>query len=153
MKKKTRILIVDDDKISRDIVGGVVSELGYAMVKCSGYEDAKAAFKTHGPFHAVVTDLYMPNKSGKIRMLGYELAKFVNKESNDNCPIIVLSSESNPFIQCGLFFCQGSLFVTKPMKKEMLSVKIQKYAQIGRWCQMRDESSKLKLFSGERKHV
>ena len=153
MKSKTKVLIVDDDKVYRDIVGEVVGSLGYTMLKCESYYDAKEAFKKHGPFHLVVTDLYMPDKKGRMKKLGYDLAKFVNEESRDNCPTIVLSSESCPFIQCGLFFSGGSLFITKPMKREMLSVKIQKYAQLGRWCYARDEDNKIRLFSGEKKHV
>lgn len=153
MKSKTKVLIVDDDKASRDLVGDIVESLGYTMLKCESYHDAKEAFKKHGPFHLVITDLYMPNESGKIRMLGYDLARFVNKESDDNCPTIVLSSELNPLVHCGLFFSGGSLFITKPMKRDVLSVKIQKYAQLGRWCQARDENNSVRLFSGEKKHV
>lgn len=153
MKKNTKVLIVDDDKISRDLVGEIVSGLGYQMLKCSSCEDAKKAFQSHGPFHLVVTDLYMPNKKGKMSMMGCELASFVNKKSNDCCPIIVLSSETNPLVQLKLFFSGGSLFVTKLMKKEMLSAKISKYAQLGRWCQLCNETSNLKLFSGDKKHA
>lgn len=153
MKRNTKVLIVDDDNVSLEIVGEIVNSLGYSYVKCSDYYEAKEIFKNEGPFHLVVTDLYMPSKNGKMRMLGYDLVKFVSHESDENCPTIVLSSEMNPFVQWGLFFAGGSLFVTKPMKKEMLSVKIQKYAQLGRWCQTRDKESKVKLFSGVNNHV
>ena len=59
----TRILVVDDDGVSRAILRDILEKEGYLVVEETNSEDGIRAYKAE-PFDVVVTDLFMPEKGG-----------------------------------------------------------------------------------------
>ena len=63
MKKQYRILIVDDDDATREILGDLLEIEGYLV---SNVSDGITGLELHRekPFDLVITDIIMPNKEG-----------------------------------------------------------------------------------------
>lgn len=61
--RKTSVLIVDDNKIMRDILQGILVEKGYTASSC---EDGPSALKLASAkyFEIVLTDFQMPEMNG-----------------------------------------------------------------------------------------
>ncbi|MBU0483807.1 MAG: SpoIIE family protein phosphatase [Proteobacteria bacterium] len=82
----TKILIVDDDALIRDIIGMVLEEEGYAITKA---ENGADAIKNHHalPVDLIVSDMNMPEIDG------LELIKKL-RSAEDNVPVIILTGNS-----------------------------------------------------------
>ena len=61
--KAEKLLLVDDDPDVRDIVGRVLTELGYAVREAAGGQEALAALSDFSP-DLLVVDFAMPNMNG-----------------------------------------------------------------------------------------
>jgi CheY-like chemotaxis protein len=59
----SRILVIDDDPVSRDILRNLLEEAGHDVVEAATSEDGIVLYKETG-FDLVVSDLYMPEKGG-----------------------------------------------------------------------------------------
>ena len=59
----TAILVVDDQKELRAVVGRVLTEAGYEVAEAEDGDAALAAFRAHPPA-LVITDIVMPGKAG-----------------------------------------------------------------------------------------
>ena len=60
------ILIVDDEKIMRQMASAILKECGYEIITAQNGEECVDIFKNrHKEIHAVLLDLIMPKKSGK----------------------------------------------------------------------------------------
>jgi response regulator RpfG family c-di-GMP phosphodiesterase len=58
-----RILIADDDPVTRDVIGALLAEEGYACAKACCAEEALTLLDG-GEFHLVVCDMEMPDQDG-----------------------------------------------------------------------------------------
>ena len=63
MKEIKRILVIDDDLITRNGVAAVLQEEGYAVAVAADGYDGIAQFSAFHP-HLVLTDLQMPRVNG-----------------------------------------------------------------------------------------
>ena len=61
---KARILAVDDQRYFRELVSGLLAELGYETQTASSGEDALQALEQQSTFDIVITDLVMPGIDG-----------------------------------------------------------------------------------------
>ncbi|MEW6130376.1 MAG: PAS domain S-box protein [Acidobacteriota bacterium] len=65
---KGKILVMDDEKIIRDMLNDMLVDLGYEFTGTASGEEAIAAYKDalqrHNPFNAVIMDLTVPGKMG-----------------------------------------------------------------------------------------
>jgi PAS domain S-box-containing protein len=59
------LLLVEDDPIVRRVTVRGLRLLGYKVLEASGGTDALALAKTHGPIDLVLTDVVMPQMSGR----------------------------------------------------------------------------------------
>lgn len=57
------IMLVDDDQWNREIIAGVLRDLGHEVLECGNGKEALACFR-NGRFHMVLSDLKMPHMSG-----------------------------------------------------------------------------------------
>ncbi len=64
MKEKKRVLIMDDEKIVRDVVSKVVEESDCETITASGGKEARQALGGPESFLLLVVDLLMPQLSG-----------------------------------------------------------------------------------------
>ena len=60
---KASVLVVDDNKIMRDLLRGILESEGYSVISC---EDGPSALKLAGEkhFEIVLTDFQMPGMNG-----------------------------------------------------------------------------------------
>ena len=63
MAVKGELLVVDDDPRQREMVAGLLDDLGYRARPCAGADEALSALEAGG-VDAVLTDLRMPGRSG-----------------------------------------------------------------------------------------
>ena len=57
------ILVIDDDALFRDSLATTLRRSGYAVTACANAHDLEALLAAQ-PFHAIITDLYMPECDG-----------------------------------------------------------------------------------------
>ncbi|HNR88532.1 MAG TPA: response regulator [Spirochaetota bacterium] len=79
----SRILLVEDEEMSRDLVMGILKDRGYAVTACENGEAALGAYQMR-PFPLVITDIDMPVMDGN------ELIRQI-KGIDENQVIIVLT--------------------------------------------------------------
>ena len=60
----TKILVVDDDEESRELLSEVLTTNGYAVGVVENAEAARVALNQDGSYRIVIADLRMPNGSG-----------------------------------------------------------------------------------------
>ncbi len=74
MTENKRILVVDDLPKEREEAKRVCEEYGFDVTLAEDYEGAMTALHSGTQFYAVLTDLFMPRKTGsKDRSLGWDL--------------------------------------------------------------------------------
>lgn len=80
------ILIVDDDEVTRYLVGGVLAQAGYKVLEAHGGREATTMIRTAFP-DAIILDITMPD------MNGFEVLREIRRDSNSaNIPVIIHSS-------------------------------------------------------------
>lgn len=129
--KTTHILVVDDTKGIRVLIGKFLREIGFE--KISEAENGKEALqkleslkKTDSPIGLVIADIRMPV------MDGLELLKKV-RESNDfkNLPYVALTAESEKESVVKAIKAGINEYIIKPASKPLLEQKLAKaYSQI-----------------------
>jgi DNA-binding response OmpR family regulator len=85
MDRPFRLLLVEDEKVLRGLVGQFLRRSGYAVVEAADGLDGLREFDHAGPFDLVITDLMMP------RVDGLELAGELRSRRHDQ-PIIACSA-------------------------------------------------------------
>ena len=88
MPPASKILIVDDEPLMRELVRSMLEHDGHSVVVADGGENAldefRRAKRTDEPFSAVITDLGMPKMDGRV------LANRIKTES-PTMPVIMLT--------------------------------------------------------------
>jgi CheY-like chemotaxis protein len=84
---KLRILLVDDDKIDRKLISGMLTALGYDAVTAKDGDEALQIFASDGGFQLILTDINMP------KMDGFQLSLRL-KQMNPVIPIIAITGEN-----------------------------------------------------------
>ena len=87
MNTKADILVVDDDKLIREIVCLQLSSLGYHPTPAQDAIEAIDCMKNNHSFQLVLTDINMP------RMDGWQLALHI-KDLKPDMPIVALTGEA-----------------------------------------------------------
>ncbi|WP_160691916.1 response regulator [Clostridium sp. C2-6-12] len=114
MKKK--ILVTDDSASIRSFIRGLLEEANYDIVEASDGEEGIKVFKKEGNIDLIVTDIYMPVKSG------LELVVELKEEFRD-LKVIVLSDGGtyNFSNELGVVEALGA---THFMKKDLIKDKL-----------------------------
>jgi len=85
MEDEKRILIVDDEKLIRDIVSKIAQKRGVSLVPLPDGTNLKQTLEEN-VFDLAVVDLLMPNFSG------WDIVKMIRQDKNNGkIPIIILS--------------------------------------------------------------
>jgi DNA-binding NtrC family response regulator len=111
-RAKTRVLIVDDDSVMREMLVAFLEEYGFAAVAA---EDVDLALRTidDGPVDAVVSDIRMPRKDG------FALLRGVNR-LGARTPIILMSSFASATTEREALRAGACAFVHKPFAPDEL---------------------------------
>jgi len=118
-----RILIVDDSKTIRHVLGSLLKELGYNnIIEAENVEKAKQLSKNTPP-SLIISDWNMPGATG------LDLLKFVKSQPETaNVPFIMLTTETDraKIVEATRAGLQS--YLLKPIKKQILVEKLQELA-------------------------
>lgn len=110
------ILVVDDDRHTRLLLGAVLGNAGYNVsTACNGIEALDVLDKMH--IDLVVLDVMMP------KMDGYEFTKTV-REGNSTLPILMVTAKHLPADEKKGFIVGTDDYITKPIDEEKLLLRI-----------------------------
>jgi len=115
-KKKTRILLAEDDKNLGTILKSYLEAKGYSTVLCVNGQEAYESYKKE-TFDFCLLDVMMPIKDG------FTLAKEI-RETNKTIPILFLTAKSMQEDKLKGFDIGADDYVTKPFSMEELLVRI-----------------------------
>lgn len=115
----TTLLIVDDSKLSREMLSQVLTNQNFKVLNANSAEDALEMIPQHPEIKLIVSDYVMPNMNGV--ELTAKLRKTLDKS---RLAIIGLSSDNEP--RLGLEFIRNGAndFLTKPFIAEELTIRI-----------------------------
>ena len=118
MSNKDIVLIIDDDRVDREILKNILSKDFYVV----DYQDAQEGFdflaKHELDVKCVVVDVYMPV------MDGYAFLKKVN-ESGLKIPVIVATSDLGEDTQVKVLEDGAWDFISKPYNAEIVKLRVQ----------------------------
>jgi len=121
-----KILVVDDNQDSRELVVKVLKNKGYEMVEAVDGEEAVERAVTHRP-DLILLDISIP------KLNGYEVARILKeKEEFKDVPIVALTAHAMKgdrakALEAG---CEG--YISKPINVRELPAQIKSFLK-GRW--------------------
>jgi DNA-binding NtrC family response regulator len=107
-----KILVVDDDVSFRRVLEYQLKEAGYSVACAADGKKALDLF-SENPFHAVLTDLDMPELSGN------ELLRQIKKQSPDT-PVIVITAFATIDSAVDAMKAGAFHYLTKPLNRDAL---------------------------------
>jgi len=116
-----RILVVDDDPLSREFLGEAVRSLGYAVETIGSPLRALERLATGG-FDLVLTDLRMPE------MNGLELVRRIT-EAQPGLPIVLVTAHGSVKSAVEAMQAGACDFMLKPVAPEALAIVLQRVAR------------------------
>jgi len=125
-----KILIAEDDFVSRKILNTQLASLGEVDIAANGNEAftaVKMAFETNQPYDLICLDIMMPEIDGimalkKIRQL--EAQKGLNPETRSKIIMTTALSEKSHVLAAAQANCNG--FLVKPIDRARLFDEIRK---------------------------
>ena len=116
---KTKILVIDDDEIVRQVLEMLLKDLGYEVISSSDPYEAISIFDLNkDSIDLVISDMIMPKLNGK--ELFYRI-----KEIKTNLRFILLSGYTKNNVD-EKFLNDIDLFLEKPIRKDVLEKEIKK---------------------------
>lgn len=116
---KTKILVIDDDEIVRQVLEMLLKDLGYVVISSSDPYEAISIFDLNkDSIDLVISDMIMPKLNGK--ELFYRI-----KEIKKNLRFILLSGYTKNNVD-EKFLNDIDLFLEKPIRKDVLEKEIKK---------------------------
>lgn len=122
-----KVLVIDDDRVSRDLVSHLVEKLGYATIQSSNGRHAWETLWENNDINFVITDMAMPDMDGR------ELIHLIrSNESVRDIPVIILSGcfsveELAPLVKISP---ERTLFISKPIDLKILEKEIGKFESV-----------------------
>ena len=116
MAKRSRILIAEDDDVSRQNLKELLEESGYEAVAYPDGKEAMDAYVTDR-FDLILTDLRMP------RVDGLELLSFV-KEINPDALVILITGYGTVNTAVDAMKMGAFDYITKPIREDRLKISV-----------------------------
>ncbi|MGB9679957.1 MAG: GGDEF domain-containing response regulator [Thermoanaerobacteraceae bacterium] len=112
------ILIVDDNKLSREILKNTLQNAGYTIMEAKNGEEAMQIYKNSFP-DMVILDIIMPGMSG------FEILKILRSdEENLILPIIILTSKDDYNERIHGLELGADDYLVKPFNEKELLIKV-----------------------------
>lgn len=106
---QVKVLLVDDDPLSRRMVSGRIRQLGAEVVEAADGVEAFDLMKSHG-IDVVILDLEMP------RMNGYDLLGCIRCiDQFKHLPVVVLTGKEDRASLERALICGATSFLVKPL--------------------------------------
>ena len=115
---KEKVLIADDEEDIRDLLGLLLEDLGFEVIKAGDGNSAFSLFQQARP-SIVLTDIKMPG------MDGIQLLKRVKAEDPD-AEVIMISGHGDLNLAIESLKYQAADFITKPIDDALLTHALQK---------------------------
>jgi CheY-like chemotaxis protein len=115
---KQKILLVEDDNLTRNILLKMITSLGYDVDSSENGEAAISKIKEYEP-DLIITDIVMPEYSG------LQLLNFVQKKIIRNIPTLLISTMDVKVVEDLVNDIGAVGFISKPPTKEELKLKIE----------------------------
>ncbi|MZH03576.1 MAG: response regulator, partial [Nitrospinae bacterium] len=132
-----KILIVDDNLANLDVLLRTLSEKGYDISVATDGDMALKAVAAACP-DLILLDIMMPGING------FEICKRLkNDPATKDIPVIFLSAKTDPADIVQGFQCGGVDYITKPFKKDEVSVRVSTQLQL------REKTNKLNIAQAE----
>lgn len=128
------ILIVDDNKLIRDIVSAMVDDSGHKAWCANGHKQAFDILDIES-IDLVLMDIEMPEVNG------FELTRLIREKTAHWFPIIFLSSNDSEECLAKGIDAGGDDYLTKPVKQVILSAKIKAMERIADMQKALDEAN------------
>lgn len=126
---KQTILVVEDDKMIRELVNIYLTKAGYDVIEAVDGEIAKDAFLTHHPC-LIVLDLMLPKLSGE------DFCKWVQKQERNEVSIVMLSAKARTDDKINGLKIGADDYVTKPFDPDELVAHVEAVLRrTGQFCQ------------------
>ncbi len=115
-----KALVVDDSRVMRRILKGILQPLGFEVEEADDGEKALETIRSGGGVDVVLADWNMPVMSG------LELVHALKSDPiHSNVPILMVTSESS-LDQIDEAFCAGiNEYIMKPFDAEAIKTKLQ----------------------------
>src|SRR3990172_5551038 len=126
---KARILVVDDEKSTRDLLSITLAKEGYDVLTAAGGEPAIEAIR-RDPFDAIITDLRMPKVDG-LQVLR------VAKEISPDTAVIVITAVASTETAVEAMKLGAYDYITKPFKLDEVNLIVRNALESKR---LRDEN-------------
>ena len=116
MKSKTKILVVDDETVIRELLCDILNQQGYETIGAEDGEEALRLFWSHRDISLVILDIMMPKCDG------WEVLEQIHRESD--IPVIVLTALDN--IEDELKGLNGGAidYISKPFSYAVLIARV-----------------------------
>ena len=117
MSDKVTVLAVDDDIMHTELIGFILSEIGYETLKCYNGLEAIQVLEQHPDIDAILVDLEMPVMNGR------DLIQFVTQsEEWRHIPLVALTSSAHEVTHT--LSLGASEFLTKPFNREEMQLRV-----------------------------
>lgn len=113
LKAKIKILVVEDNLLSRKLLGFMFKHWGYRFDECSNGKLAIENIRLH-KYDLILMDIQMPE------MNGHETTGYIRKNLKLGLPIIAMTSHSNPEEREKCLLSGMNDYIAKPINEEEL---------------------------------
>lgn len=113
MTKRAKILLVDDEELVREELGGLLEDEGYEVVTGADGEEGLALFRSQKP-DMVITDVRMPRRDG------LSVAMTI-RESDPAVPVTVITGHGNESMAIEALRAGVTDFIKKPVNLDDLT--------------------------------
>jgi CheY-like chemotaxis protein len=115
--KDTLILLVDDDRMVRELTNHMLGKLGYEVIMASSPQEAIEIGRTRSDFNLLLTDVIMPEMNGR------DLYDTLRETHPDLQCLYMSGYTSNVIVHRGVID-EGVGFIQKPFDLSSLGMKI-----------------------------
>jgi two-component system chemotaxis response regulator CheY len=126
----SRILIVEDEFLSRNLLSHLIAEYGSfdtAINGNEGVEAVKRAYETGSPYDLIFLDIMMPEKNGQMALK--EIRDFEKKRgilAVDGCKVVMTTALGDAKNGMEVLCSQCEAHITKPYVKKSIDEQIRK---------------------------
>lgn len=126
---KQTILVVEDDKMIRNLIRIYLEKADYHVVEAVDGEEAKIQFLTHYPC-LIVLDLMLPKTNGE------ELCEWLAEQENNEVSIVMLSAKARIDDKIAGLKMGADSYITKPFDPNELIAQVEAVLRrTGQFCQ------------------
>lgn len=118
MNPPRRVLLIDDEALVRDELGGLLEDEGYELSTASDGEAGLARFRSEAP-DMVITDVRMPRRDG------LSVAMTIRQEA-PTTPVTVITGHGNESMVLEALRAGVTDFIKKPVRFEDLAIALER---------------------------